>query len=345
MRIIHLTAIVLLLTAYALVKIPGAVLLLKPYGIDLYRLGDLYRYSYLSEYRDTTQTFHHPSSKKESNTNLYVLGDSFTASFTKAHYPGISTYSYANWNQAVEQQFTIRADSSEQNILLISCAEKSIRMRFAKNQLAFYKAQKVKSGQFGFTLNEKPLSLSDQLKKFLGRPEVSDQNIQALLFENEAALRIKEFKAEFNRAVFGKIASEVEEYPKQNMLFQRLTTDPKYIYMSSFRSLEKQEEDELVESMKRMVEHYKLAGIDSVIIACIPNPVSVIAPNFKGQTYNQLIPKLERRINETGAGCISVYDDFVKKGADVYRRGDTHWNNTGAGLWLEKVNDAIEANN
>jgi hypothetical protein len=129
------------------------------------------------------------------------------------------------------------------------------------------------------------------------------------------------------------------------MLFQRLTTDPKYIYMSSFRSLEKQEEDELVESMKRIVEHYKSAGIDSVIIACIPNPVSVIAPNFKGQTYNQLIPKLERRINETGAGCISVYGEFVKQGADVYRRGDTHWNKTGAGLWLEKVNEAIEANN
>jgi hypothetical protein len=73
MRIIHLTAIVLLLAAYALVKIPGAVLLLKPYGIDLYRLGDLYRYSYLSEYRDTTQTFHHPPSSITQVFQLTVM--------------------------------------------------------------------------------------------------------------------------------------------------------------------------------------------------------------------------------------------------------------------------------
>jgi len=344
MRIFQLTAILVLIAIYALVKIPGAVLLLKPYGIDLYRLGDLYRHSYLSQYRDTTQTFPHPPGKKQSNTSLYVLGDSFTASFTKAHYPGVSAYSYASWNQVVEQNFTIQTDSSEQSILLVSCAEKSIRMRFAKNQLAFYLAKQSSQGNIGFELTEKPINKSEQLKKYLGRPEVSDQNIQALLFENEAALRIKEFKAAFNCTVFGKTASEVEEYPQAKMLFQRLTTDPQYIYMSSFRAIEKQEEDELIEGMKQMVAHYKSAGIDSVIFAFIPNPVSVIAPNFKGQAYNQLIPKLESRINETGASCISVFSAFSKWGADAYRRGDTHWNAKGAGIWLGAVNAAIVSN-
>ena len=69
--------------------------------------------------------------------------------------------------------------------------------------------------------------------------------------------------------------------------------------------------------------------------------MSVIAPNFNGQTYNQLIPKIENRIHETGAGYISVYEDFVKHGAAVYRRGDTHWNAKGAQLWLDKVNEEL----
>jgi hypothetical protein len=342
MRILQLTAIFVLIALYALVKIPGAVLLLKPYGIDLYRLGDLYRYSYLSEYRDTTEVYPHSPVKSASNTHLYVIGDSFTGSFSKEHYTGVKKYSFANWNQFADHSITIKTDSSENNMLLVACSEKNIRLRFAKNQMGIYLAKSSPKGKPGFQISEHPSTSAEQIKKYLGRPEVSDQNIQAVLFSNEFALRIKELKARFNQEVFAKVASEVEEYKAKNMLFQRLTTDPKYFYMSSFRAIDKREENELIDGMNRMVAYYKSTGIDSVIFAFIPNPVSVIAPNFKGQAYNRLIPKLELRINETGAACISVYHDFLKRGADVYRRGDTHWNAKGAGLWLEKVNASID---
>jgi hypothetical protein len=338
MRILQLISIFVLIALYTLVKIPGAVLLLKPYGIDLYRLGDLYRHSYLSEYRDTTEVYPHSPVKSESNTHLYVLGDSFTGSFSKEHYTGVKQYSFANWNQFADHSITIKTDSSVSNILLVACSEKNIRLRFAKNQMGIYLAKSSPKGKPGFQISEHPSTSAEQIKKYLGRPEVSDQNIQAVLLSNEFALRIKEFKAQFNYEVFGKIASEVEEYKPKNMLFQRLTTDPKYLYMSSFRPLETSEEDDLINSMKRMVNHYKRAGIDSVVLAFIPNPVSVIVPNYKGQQYNQLIPKLENRINETGAACISIFNEFSAGREMFYRRGDTHWNVRGAVLWLDKVN-------
>lgn len=342
MRIVHFLSIVILLGIYALIKIPGAVLSLKPYGVDLYALGDLYRYAYLSEYRDTTQFVGALPSKTENNINLFVLGDSFTASFNKAHFQGVSAYSFMNWNQAAGQQFTLQTDSAMNSVLLVTCAEKNIRLRFAKNQLPLYLAKGGISEDLGFTLIEKPLSTSEYLKKYLGRADVSDQNIQALLFENELALRIKEFKAAFNRNVFGKIAPEVEIYAEKNMLFQKLTTDPKYIYMSSFRSVDEHEEDELILGMSRLVMHYKKAGIDSVIFSFIPNPVSIVAPQFKGRTYNMLIPRLEKRIAEAGAGCVSVYDSFTRSGEQLYRRGDTHWNVKGASLWLNCMNQTLE---
>jgi hypothetical protein len=341
MRLIHFISILVLIAVYALVKIPGAVLLLKPYGIDLYALGDLYRYAYLSEYRDTTKFVQALPSKTDNNINLFVLGDSFTASFKQVHYQGVSAYSFANWNQAVDQQFTLQTDSAMNSVLLVTCAEKNIRLRFAKNQLALYLAKLGTTGDIGFTLVEKPLSMAEYLKKYFGRADVSDQNIQAVLFENELALRIKEIKAEFNRSVFGKIAPEVEIYSEKNMLFQKLTTDSKYIYMSSFRELEVQEEDELILGMSRLVKHYKKAGIDSVIFSFIPNPVSIVAPQFKGRIYNKLIPRLEKRIAETGAGCVSVYDSFTRFGEQVYRRGDTHWNVKGASFWLNRMNQTL----
>jgi hypothetical protein len=342
MRILQLTALFVLIALYALVKIPGAVLALKPYGIDLYRLGDLYRYSYLSQYRDTTEVYPHPPAKSKSNFHLFVLGDSFTGSFSKDHYPTVKQYSFANWNQFSDRYVTLKTDSGEKNILLVTCSEKNIRLRFAKNQMGIYLAKSAPKGKPGFQISEHPSTPAEQLKKYLGRPEVSDQNIQAILFSNEFALRIKEFKAQFNLAVFGKIAGEVEEYKAKNMLFQRLTTDPKYVYMSSFRELEKSEEDELINSIKRLTNHYKRVGFDSVVLAFIPNPVSVIAPNFKGQQYNQLIPKLEDRMSETGAGCISIFNDFSEGRETFYRRGDTHWNARGAKLWLNRANSYLD---
>jgi hypothetical protein len=341
MRIIQLLSILILFVIYALIKIPGAVLTLKPYGIDLYSLGDLYRYSYLKEFRDTTQTIRVQPAQVIRHMNLFVLGDSFTASFNKDHYQGAKTYSFMNWNQASEQQLMLKTDSTMKSILLVSCAEKSIRMRFARNQLPFYLARHQSMGSVGFSLKEKSLSFTGCLKKYLGRPEVTDQNIQALLFENEIALRLKETKAELNRSLFGKIAPEVEIYSEQNMLFQKLTTDPKYIYMSSFRELDLKEENELITSMSLFVDHYKKLGIDSVIFSFIPNPVSVVAPKFKGRVYNMLIPRLESRIKETGAGCLSIFESFNLMREKAYRRGDTHWNKTGALFWLTRVNQTL----
>jgi len=342
MRIIQFLSIVILIGIYAVIKIPGAVLSLKPYGIDLYSLGDLYRYAYLREYRDTTQFVKAPSVRVKNHFNLFVLGDSFTASFHKDHYRGVKAYSFMNWNQAAEQQFTLNIDTTMPSVLLVTCAEKNIRLRFARNQIPMYLARPESVGNVGFKLLEKPLNFPGYLKKYLGRAEVSDQNIQALLFENELALRIKETKAEFNRSVFGKIAPEAEIYAEKNMLFQKLTTDPKYIYMSSFRELGIEEENELIAGMANLVKHYKNIGIDSVIFSFIPNPVSVVAPNFKGRAYNMLVPRLERRMNETGGGCISVYGDFGLIREKAYRRGDTHWNTAGASFWLTRVNQSLD---
>jgi hypothetical protein len=111
--------------------------------------------------------------------------------------------------------------------------------------------------------------------------------------------------------------------------------------MSAFRALTPQREEETVQGMKALVRHFKNTGIDSVAFAFIPNPVSVIAPDYKGRSYNQLIPRLEARMPETGAGCISVFSDFSLLKEKVYRRGDTHWNSRGEIIWLKKTNHWI----
>jgi len=344
MRIIHFTSLLLFFAMYLLVKIPGGILWLKPWLPDLYGMGDLYRFSYLAEYRDSSFHLAPPPAVPETNTCLFVLGDSFAGPFEKAHYPGTAAYSFVNWNQFPNWKVALHTDKSFRNLFLIECSEKHIQLRFSDGEFRKFLSPAAGKGEAGFQLEEKRSGFSANLEKWTGRPQVTDQNLHMLLFSNEAVLQIKETKAAMNRLVFGRIAAEVEEFPEKKMLLQRMTTDMDYMYMSAFRPLSKEKEDEYVRNMGSMVKHFKALGVDSVAFAFIPNPVSVIAPDYKNRSYNQLIPRLEQRISETGAGCISVFDEFSVKKEKVFRRGDTHWNVSGEKIWLEKAHKWLRGN-
>lgn len=341
MRLLHFLTIILFLLILFFTKVPGAVLWLKPYWPDLYRVGDLYRFSYLPEYRDSDQSYPAEPLRPETKTDLFVLGDSYARPFSKQHFPGIRHFSFANWNEFNGNRISIKTDSGARNILIIECSEKHILLRLSGRERRRYIAEIRKTGKPGFFLEERTSGWKGNLEKYLGRPAVSDQNLQMLLFSGEGAFKIKEWKAVFQRAVFKRIASEVEEYHAKKMLLQRMTTDTSYLYMSSFRPVSSQKEEEILEGFKSLVQAYKQAGIDTVIITLIPNPVSVIAPSYRGRKYNQLIPKLEQAMDQTGAGCLSVFQDFSILGEQVYRRGDTHWNQKGGTLWLHKINSGL----
>jgi hypothetical protein len=351
MRLLHFSLLLIFLFAYGLVKIPGAIQILRnhsnwrirPYWPDLYKYGDLYRFSFLKEYKESSPHCLPPPAKPETRTDLFVLGDSFAAPFGKLNFPGVRNFSFVNWNQFDGFKVKLKTDSSVRNVLIIESSEKHILLRFSKGQVKRFMPLLSDTGKPGFQLHEKEKDFAGTLEKYAGRPAVADQNLNILLFSNEAILRIKETKADFNRSVFGRIAAEVEEYPAKNMLLQRMTTDLDYLYMSSFRPITSSRENETFLGMKRLQAHFRKAGIDTVIFACIPNPVSVIAANYKGRTYNQLIPRLETQMKASKTGLVSVFSEFSQLKEKVYRRGDTHWNDKGEAIWQKKANMVLSA--
>jgi hypothetical protein len=336
MRIIHLLSLLIFLTMFAIIKIPGAILWLPECWPDLYELGDLYRFSYLPEYRDTSSHNNPEESTQSGKTNLFVLGDSFCGPLKSEHFPGVRNYSFVNWNQFPGYSVQLKTEAGFRNVVLIECSEKHVLLRFSASERKRFLAGISRKGQPGFQLDEKHTAWTDILEKYAGRPAVSDQNIHMLLFGFEPVLALKECKAAFFRKFFRRIAPEVEEYQNKKMLLQRMTTDTDYLYMSSFRPLNQNKLDEIISGIREISSHYKQAGADSVILSIIPNPVSAIAPRYRGRVYNRLIPRIEARIGETGAGLISVFDDFSALKEKVYRRGDTHWNEKGERIWLQK---------
>ena len=345
-RGIHFISLILVVAAYIVVKSPAAIVAIKPFWFDLYALGDLYRYSFLAEYKDTTQIcLPPPASGKSSNLNLYIIGDSFAGPFEKANFPNAKNYSFANWNHISQSTIRVHTDTNAFNILILQCSEKHMIMRLEKNtykSFLFRVDHKTAKNPFqGFEYSTKAETPLESVTKYIGRQAVTDQNMGILLFSNPAVLKIKEAKAELNQSVFGKIAEEVEEYPTKKMLVQRMTTDLNFRYMSSFCPHPDTELDSLIKNLEKMNHYYRKAGFDTVLLAIVPNPISVINPKYKGRTYNQLLPRIERQVS--GLGVISVFDTFGVGKEKYFRKGDSHWNKTGASVWQHAVNSKLNS--
>ena len=322
------------------------MVLIRPYWFDMYQFGDLYRFSFLADYKDTTRHSQPPPPKKKSGSlDVFMMGDSFGGPFSIANFPSVRNYSFANWNHVEQSDIHLKLDSNAYNVLILETAEKHILTRFLDgvNRKFYVPVQSLEnpSDTVGFEYRPKKESLVEKIEKYTSRPAVTNQNISILFFSNPLVLGIKETKAAFNLKVFGKMAEEVEIHPTKNLLVQTMTTDTKYLYMSAFRKHPDSDLDKVENHLNRLNDYYRSKGFDTVLLACVPNPITIIDPFYKDRTYNQVLPRLEERVKKMGV--VSVYSLFKNYPDFLYRRGDTHWNEKGEYLWQTRMNERLDS--
>ena len=97
----------------------------------------------------------------------------------------------------------------------------------------------------------------------------------------------------------------------------------------------------MVNRLNALNEYYKKLGFAEVYLSIIPNPVTILYPNYGGYKYNNLIPRIESN-PKLKMKCISVYDDFKNSKYQVYQNSDTHWCFNGLNLWLNKFSDTLQ---
>lgn len=343
-RLLHTCFFLLAFAAYGLVKNSDWMVQLRPYWFDMYQLGDLYRFSWLAHYRDTTQhnPVFPPSPRKEEKVHLYMIGDSFGGPFEAGHFPTAGRYSFVNWNHLDQADIQLAIDTSARNILVLESSEKHILLRFqTQNYLKYRFPVLHEADSTGFRYVERPRSAWESLEQYLSRPAVTDQNLGILYFSNPIALWMKEQKALLNQRVFGKIASEVEEFPERNMLIQTMTTEVKYLYMSGFRSHSESEIQLAARHLDSLSRYYQHLGFDTCMLALIPNPVSTLVSSWKGKPYNQILPRVQKQVRRFHV--VDCFHPFRKSKETLYRRGDTHWNVEGEMRWLVLFNKHLDS--
>ena len=300
---------------------------------DSYRYGDLYRLSNLSEFRDPARTcdaYKPPVKKTSRKIHLYIVGDSFTEEQRIGEKDFLAdNYTRVSWSEVLH----VKPDTSSINILLIESVERHFREKFSQHPISNILTDSASfisvAGNPGFMHTLDGMFSS----------KATEARLDEFLFQNNFILSLKEWKANFNNHVFGRVNKEVVPVKGGTELVYYMDTDEdSTATTSSFAEIEDPEIDSLVQNLN---ESKKLAiemGFDKVLLSIIPNKVSVLMPEY-GQ-YNNLIERVYTH-PDLSVECLDIYSLFRQMGAAAYLKGDSHWTCQGQYLWLNKVNNTI----
>lgn len=312
------------------------------WGSDKYTYGDLYGLSYLPHFRMKDQkgnrnfmTFKTPRQFKD--IDLYAMSDSYTWSlFLEPQlFYHVNKIQFADFSD--RQVIPVKLAPHKRNVLVLEASERNVRALYSDTayltRFLNFDAGRLQNNQSNTANPEKKISLKFKLKDI-------DPNIEFNLWDYRFLTPVKEVKAQLSYSMFNRVNHDVYVSDDQKYLLFAKTIDT-VNYESAFKPIGKTELQEIINAMNRAYDFYKAKGFDEVYIAIIPNPVTILYPHFRGNTYNQLIPLIQ---NNKLLKCkvIDAYTPFKSSNAHLYSYSDTHWTYDGEKVWLSLLNKKLK---
>jgi hypothetical protein len=288
---------------------------------DDFRYGDLYRLSNLGEYRQEVKKCGQAYEGQKVPVSLYLAGDSFT----ELGRIGGDAYAATHFKRtAVNTPAHDLVLKEGKKILVIESVERHFRERFSENPW----------GEWTLPPKETPKVQAQHWYDWLVELQVPyrEEMHESVLFSSDFILKIKEWKAGFQKKYFDKVD------PKVGVLDEHLVyeLDLAEGVSSVFDPVTEEEIERIVKHINQTRENYRELGFDEVYLSIIPNKSSLLLTN--DARYNRLVERIEAH-PDLEAPIISVWREFQQ--GEYYLKGDSHWTCEGQKIWVDKVNGAI----
>ncbi len=300
---------------------------------DDYRYGDLYRLSFLPEFKGKEKICENKIDKNaiKNNVHLYLLGDSFAdESNLNANNFAVEKYKYIHWDKPV----TVDFDNNARNILVLESVERSVKMHFKKksNEIQFIGNQEKNSRNSKFSFIE---YLKNLLDIFSNSTQKTEERLRHTLLNYDFVLFFKEIKADFDLKIFERKSTNYNLSTDKKEIFYFEEADVK-CQNSAFYKVSDTEIEGFVKNINANYSYYKSMGFNEVYLSIIPNKVSILAPNLGD--YNYVLERIQHH-PDLKVKYLDVYSIFKKQPQKVYSKSDTHWNCNGSSIWQGVVND------
>ena len=312
----------------------------KWWGSDKGGMGDLYGFTSLPQFcvTDTSKLEQPDCSGTKKTYNIYALTDSYTEDIFKnpSYFCGGEKVGYAFSNR--HDVLPVYLDKTKRNIVMIECVERNVRTALAdsahlKGFITILKdsqneAKAVeKAHGFRFSFNIKNL----------------DGDYETNIWDYRFLRPLKQLKAKMTFDMFNRTYVDAFVSPDKKYLLYQPTVDTSFV-QSSYKPIDQKELTNIIASLNAAYNYYKGLGFDDVYLSIIPNPTAVLYPNYKGLSYNQLIPKIQNH-PALKLKVFDIYNVFLNS-ADkdkLYQRSDTHWTRFGSMVWLNEFNRKMTA--
>ena len=316
------------------------------WGSDKGGSGDLYGFTSLPQFRisspyGTDFSVKAPDCSGIKKTyNIYAITDSYTDIIfsNPGNFCGASQSAYAFINN--RDVLPVYLDKTKKNILMIECVERDVRKRLVDTSymMRFITVLKEKPKDVKAAENTHHFNFNFKLKN-------ADGDYETNIWDYRLFRPIKELKAKMNFTLFNRTYKDALVSPDGKFLLYEPTVDTAY-FESSYKPISTSELKTLVAHMNIIYDHYKQLGFDEIYLSVIPNPTTILYPNYKGLQYNQLIPKLEND-HSLKYKVFDIYQAFKNcpEKDKIYQRSDTHWARFGSQLWLNEFNKWMSVNN
>lgn len=308
------------------------------WGSEKYTYGDLFGFSYLPHFKMKDQkgkrnfiTFQTPAQFKD--IDLYAMCDSYTGELFNEP----SLFYHVDKTQFAvlsnRQTVPVKLDPHKRNILVLEASERNVRPVY-KDTAYLTRFLDFDAGQQ--SNNQGVAGKPAKKIKFKFKLKEIDPNIEFNIWDYRFLTPIKELKAQLAYSMFNRVNHDVYVSDDEKYLLFAKTIDTVNLE-SAFKPIDKTELTQIISTMNKAYDYYKAKGFDEVYIAIIPNPVTILYPNFRGNTYNQLIPLIQ---NNKALKCkvIDTYTPFKSSKAHLYSYSDTHWTFDGEKVWLSLIN-------
>ena len=305
---------------------------------DDYRNGDLYRLSYLPQFKEKAIDCHKNASSQSPKlpVHLYIIGDSFTEEqrVNESDFQA-EKYQYVHWANLKH----IQLDSTKKNILILESVERAAKEHLSQDANNFQTEALVENETpQHFTFRQNLTQKWDKIKG-VAFPSGTEERLEHTLFNYDFFLWFRELKAKMNLAIFNRIEPKVILSKNQKHLFYFEEADSTH-GRSSFFPVTEAQIDTFVTHANNSREKYLKAGFDEVYLSIIPNKVSLQSPDLGN--YNHLIERIQSN-PKLSIPVIDTYHLFKKYPEKYYLKSDTHWNCEGRDLWLDIVNQLINS--
>ncbi len=312
------------------------------WGSDKGGSGDLYGLTSLPQFRNTNPAEKQYAVKAPNCTadaksyNIYALSDSYTEGIfsNPKNFCGADQSDFVSFSN--RNILPVYLEKTKKNILVIECVERDVRTNLANTDylLHFLQISKEK-------LNDEPAGGNKHRFHFNFKIKNADADYESNLWDYRFLRPLKKLKAKMYFNWFNRTYRDAVVSPDGKYLLYEPTVDTASVHCS-YRPISNQEINGLINGLNQVYDHYKKAGFEEIYLSIIPNPVTVLYPDYKGLQYNQLIPKIE---NDPYLK-LKVFDTYrlFKNSAEkdkIYQRADTHWTAFGSQLWLDEFNKQL----